>query len=127
MPLLSLHNITAAFGAFAVNKLTFCPEGFTGCTVFAHIFTLVNIPPVIKLLKNLLYGFNMVIVSCADISVIADIHILPKILEYFNNVVNIFLWGYSLFLCLLLYFKTVLVGACKEYNVLALHTSESCN
>ena len=47
------------------------------CDSIALVFALVDVALVIQLLENFLNCFNVVIVCCADISVIAYVHKFP--------------------------------------------------
>ena len=46
-----------------------------------------------------LNSFNVIIICCSDVSVVADIHIAPEIFEGFNNFINICLRSDSFFSC----------------------------
>ena len=69
----------------------------------------------------------MIIVSSSDVSVIADVHVAPKLFESLDYLINIFLRCNTLFSSLLFDFQTMLVSACEEHDIIALHTSVSCN
>ena len=117
-----------AFRAAAVFiKLGFCPEAFAWCAVLAFIFSFINVSFVIKILEDLLHSFNMVIICCTDVSVIADIHVAPEIFEYFNNLVNILLRCNAFFGSFLLDLLTMLVRACKEHYIISLHSLVACD
>ena len=67
----------------------------------------------------------MIVVRCSDETVIAYVHCFPKTLEVGYYLVNVFLGGNALFGGFKLYLLTVLVRACKEHYVIALHSLES--
>ena len=83
--------------------------------------TLVDIAAVIQLLEDLLHALDMVIVGGADIAVIADVHVLPQLLEDRDDLVDILLGGDTAFLRLFLYLLTVFVGTGQEHHIVALH------
>ena len=64
----------------------------------------------------------MIIVGGADIAVIADIHVLPQLLEDRDDLVDVLLGGDTAFLCLFLYLLTVLVRTGQEHHVIPLHS-----
>ena len=68
----------------------------------------------------------MIVVRCSDETVIAYVHRFPKTLEVGYYLVNVFLGGNTLFCGFELYLLTVLVRACKEHYVVALHSLETC-
>jgi len=65
----------------------------------------------------------VVIIGGSYISVIVNIHKVPKALEGFNYFVNIFLGSHTLFGSFLLNFKTMLVSTRKKHYIIALHSS----
>ena len=68
----------------------------------------------------------MIVVRCSDETVIAYVHCFPKTLEVGYYLVNVFLGGNALFGGFKLYLLTMLVRACKEHYVIALHSLETC-
>ena len=126
--LLSLCYLSVTLRTTAVLvKLWLSPEAFARRAVFALVFALVNIALVIKSLEDLLNSFNVIIVSSSDVSVIADVHVAPKLFESLDYLINIFLRCNTLFSSLLFDFQTMLVSACEEHDIIALHTSVSGN
>ena len=125
--LFCFRNGSAAVGAFTVHKLGFCPEALAGSAVFALVFAFVDIPLVIKLFEDLLNGRYMIIVSRADISVIADVHILPKAFELFNDLIDIFFRADACFVCFLFDLLTVFIRTRQKHDVIALHSLISCD
>ena len=67
----------------------------------------------------------MIIVSSPDVSVIADVHVAPKLFESLDDLVNIFLRRNTFFSSLLFDFQTMLVSTGEEHDIIALHTSVS--
>ena len=106
------------------------PERLTGLAVFAFVAALVNVAIVIHLLEDLLNGGNMVVVSGADKPVIADVHQLPQIQNApftQDDIVHELLGSAAGFLCLVLDFLTVLVGAGEEFYIVALQAFIACH
>ena len=104
-------------------QLRIGPEALTGSAVFSGILALIDVALVVESLEDLLHRLNVIVVSCADISVVADIHVIPELLELGNDAVNVFLGSNALLGSLLLDLLAVLVSACKEHYVVALHSS----
>ncbi len=115
-------HIAPTVGAFAVYKLVFCEEGFTGRAVPAFIGAFVNVALVIKHFENFLYAFYMVIVRGTNESVIGDMEGFPKLLDAHNDFVGIFLGGHALARGNTLNFLAVFVRACQEHNVITAQT-----
>ena len=125
--LVGVDDVSAAVGTLAVHKLALGPEALAGGAVLAGVLALVDIALVVEGLEYLLHRGNMIVVSGADKSVVAYPHGFPEALEVRNDLVNVLLRGYALFLCLQLYLLTMLVGSCQEHYVIALHSLESCD
>ena len=117
-----LYLAVALRTAAVFVKLRLSPKALAGGTVFALVLALVYITSVIQLFEYLLYSLNVEIISSADVSVVADIHVAPEAFEYFYYIVNVLLRGNAFFLCLFLDLLTVLIGTCKEHNIVALHS-----
>ncbi len=119
--LLRFDDLSATVRAFAVNQLALGPEALAGGAVFAGVFALVDIAAVVQLLEDMLYALDVIVVGGADIAVIADVHILPQLLKYRDDLIDILLGGDAAFLRLFLYLLTVFIGAGQEHHVIALH------
>ena len=121
--LLCLDDLSAALGALAIDELTLRPEALAGSAVFAAVLALVDVALVIERLEDFLHALDVIVVGGADVAVVADIHKTPETLENLGDLVDIFLGRHALFGSLLLDFQAVLVGACQEHHVIALHSS----
>jgi hypothetical protein len=64
----------------------------------------------------------VIIVGCADITVVADGHVFPELLEIRDNFINVGLRFFSGFFRAFLDFHAVFVRACAEHHVKALPT-----
>ena len=108
-------------------QLRLCPEALTRCAVLTLVFSLIDISQIVQALENLLYGFNVVVISGADVAVIADVHFFPQCLKGLDDLIYIFFRRDTLFRRFLFDFQTVFIGSGEENHIIALHSSESCN
>ena len=119
--------LSSAVRTFAVHKLGFCPEGFTGCTVQSLIGALVNISLIVQLLKDLLYLFFMIIICCTDKVIIGGVHQIPDLPDRASHIVYIFLRCNTGLLCLQLDLLSMLIRSCLKKNIIAIFSLETGN
>ena len=75
--------------------------------------TLINIALVVKLFKNLLKDFFVVLVRCTNEFIVACIKAVPNALYLRRNAVYIFLGRNTGFICVFLDLLTVFVSPCQ--------------
>ena len=113
-------NRPAAVRAVAVLQLGFRPERFAGGTVPALVFAFVNIALLIKLFKNFLHRFFMLLIRGADKVVIRCVHQIPVVLNPFGGFIDK-LFGRNAGGCrFFLNFLAVFIRASLEKDVVAL-------
>ena len=95
-------------------------ERFAGNAIPALIRALVNVTLIIELFENLLNGFDVVLVRCADEAVIIHTEKLPYFFYLRRDTVNILLRGDSACVCKIFDLLTMLIRACAEENVIPL-------
>ena len=121
--LLGILDLLAAVGALAVHQLALGPEALAGLAILALVGALVDVPVVVHLLKNLLDGGNVIIVSGTDEPVVGDVHQLPQVQHTagaLHDVVHELLGGAACLLGLVLDLLAVLIGAGEEHHIVAL-------
>ena len=124
--LLCIYDLSAAIRAFPVHELRLRVKRFTRCAVKSLVGSLVDIAVIIELFEYLLNLTLVIFVSRSDKLIIRGIHEIPYLLDLPRNIIHIFLWRNAGFLCLKLYFLTVLVGSGLEKYVTSLHSLKSC-
>ena len=77
---------------FAIHKLTLCKKGLAGCTIHSLISSLINIPLVVKLSKNLLHLLFMIFIGCSNKFIIGSVHQIPNFFNLPGNLIDMFLW-----------------------------------
>ena len=102
------------------SQLVFCPKGFTGGTVVALVFSLVDFSLVIEFLEELLDILFMVLVSGPDKGIIADVQLFPQVFNVLNDVVDIGLGLHALFSGLFLNLLPVFIGTSSKKDIIAL-------
>ena len=116
---LGRFDLPPAIRAFPVHKLGFRPKRFTGRAVQPFICAFVNIPLLIKLLKNLLYLLFMGLIRSTYEVIIRGIHQIPQFPNHSSHIIHIFLRGNAGFLRLHFNFLPVFIGAGLEKNIIS--------
>ena len=116
-----VDDVAAAVGALAVLELRLRPEALAGGAVLALVFAFVDIALLIKGVEDLLNRLDVVVVGGADVAVVADVHVLPELLEDRDDAVDVLLGGDALGFRFFLYLLAVLIGTGQEHHVVALH------
>ena len=122
---LSHLDFSAAVGAFAVDQLTFSPEGFARSAIPALVFAFIDIALFKQSFEYFLNLFFVIFVGRADEFVVAGIHQIPYPLYLRRRLVDILFGTYARRLSLLLYLLAVLVGARLQTDVVTLFTLET--
>ncbi len=123
--LLRVVDLPAAIRAFPAYQLALRPKAFAGGAVKSLVGSFINVPLIVHLLENLLYCGDVVVVCRTDKPVVGDIHELPKSANTawsFHNIVHKGLGIHTRGHGLLLNFLTVLIGACKEHDIITAHS-----
>ena len=81
----------------------------------------------VKLLKDLLNLFFVILICCTDKLVIRSIHQIPDFLDFSGNIVYEFFWCYSRLFCFELDLLTMLIGSCLEKYIISLTSLVSCD
>ena len=113
--------------AFPVYQLGFRPKRFAGRAIQPFISPFINIPLVIKLLKNLLYLLFVRFVCRTDKVIIGSIHQIPQLLYHACDVIHIFFWRNAAFLRFQFNFLPMLVRSGLEKNVITVFSLKSGN
>ena len=113
-----LLNGSSAIGALAIYRLCIGKEGFTGSTVPALVFSLINVALFKKTCKDLLDRIFVIIVGSSYKMVVFDVHIIPKSFDLSCYVINVKLGSNIRLTRKILDLLTVLVSArAEEYVV----------
>ena len=98
--LLGGFHLPAAVGAFSVHKLGLCPEGLAGGTVKPFIGPLIDIPLLVKLLKDLLHLFLVEIIGGADKFIVGGVQRITDSADFSRHLIYIGLGSNAGLLCL---------------------------
>src|SRR5699024_2594846 len=89
---------TTAVRTFAIHELGLCEERLARGTVHSLIISLVDVPLVIELLKDLLYLFFMIRVGGTDKLIVGSVHQIPDPLDLSGCLIYKLLRGNACFL-----------------------------
>ena len=116
-----LHH-SSAIRTFSVHKLRIGPEGLTGCTVPALVFSLINISVFVHLSEHLLHLLLVIFLCGTHELVIGGVHQIPDGMNFSYHLIHEFLGSLSRILGLALDFLTMLIGSGHEKYIIALVT-----
>ena len=121
-----LHR-SSAVRTFSVHKLGVGPEGLTGSTVPALVFSLINISVLVHLSEHLLHLLFVIFLCGTHELVIGGVHQIPDGMDFSHHLIYEFLGSLSRILGLPLDFLTMLIGSGHEKYIIALVTLETGN
>ena len=111
---------TAAVRTFSIYQLRLGKERLAGCAIQPFIISLINISLVIKLFKDLLNLFFMVVIRGPDKLIIRSLHQIPDILDLTGYLIYKLLAADASFLCLQFNLLSVLIRSCLEKHIIPL-------
>ena len=100
-------------------ELVLCPIALTWRAVQSLVLSLVYISLCLYTAINLLNDMLMTFLGCTDEIIIRYIKSLPKALKRSNDLIDIFLWRYTILLRILLYLQAVFVTARQKEHIIS--------
>ena len=119
---LSCNQFTSAIRAFTVNYLGFCKEAFARNAVETLVLAFVYISLFIKLTKNFLHYFFVIIIGSSYKLIICGIEKIAYVFYFTGYLVNIFLWRYACILGIFFDFLTMFISSGQEEYIISLHS-----
>ena len=111
---------TAAVRTFSVYQLRLGKERLAGCAIQPFIISLINISLIIKLFKDLLNLFFMIIICSPDKLIIRSLHQIPDIPDLTGYLIHKLLAADPGFLRLQLDLLSMLIRSCLEKHIIPL-------
>jgi hypothetical protein len=117
-----LTHGTETIGTFSLREVFLRPEPFTRNTIPSLVIILIDLPPVVKVLKDLLNHLLMAVFGGSDEVIVRDVQPFPEGLKPFDHLITVSLRIHPPFLGGLLHLLAMLVGAREKEDLVTLKT-----